>query len=490
MLPTDDRAGRGARPRFWTRPTPGALHEAGAIARLAVVLGRPLMPWQYLVMRVGTERRLDDPRRYRYPVVRVSVPRQSGKTTGEWCKATHRTITRPRRQSFYTAQTGKDARKRWMDCKELVLGSPLKRFVEDGNTYGGAIRLGAGDAAITWPNGAFIAPFAPTAASLHGYTPHDVDRDELWAYDQLTGEALDGAIGPAQITLVDRQRWDWSTMGDADSTYWHELVEEGRRWTEQGDAAGAYFEWSADPDADLYDPATLADFHPALGFTIEAADLAEAAGQTEEERAKRAGVWQRAYCNLKTATRESVVDLLAFRRLADPELRIAAGAAALAFDVAYDSTQASVMIAAPAGEDGVAVRVLKSAAGQTWLADELVELMGRFGIARLHANDDGPARDVTAALRRRGVEVDVLNGKDYATACGAWLRRARQGGLTWDGSPVLFAAMEAAVTRPIGDALAFSARHSAGPIDALVAGAVAVRAALLAPPPMPKPEIR
>lgn len=468
----------------------GAEHDADAIARLAVVLGRPLMPWQYLVLRVGTERRLDDPRRFRYPNVRVSVPRQSGKTTCEWCKSIHRTITRPRRQAFYTAQTGKDARKRWMDCKELIESSPLNRFVAERNIFGGSVRLGAGDAAITWPNSSFIAPFAPTAASLHGYTPHDVDRDELWAYDVLTGTALDGAIGPAQITLADRQRWDWSTMGDADSTYWHELVDEGRTWTEQPDAAGAYFEWSADPDSDLYDPAVWPEFHPALGFTIEADDLAAEAGATDDERAKRAGVWMRAYCNLKTSSRQAVVDLAAFARLGDRELRIDSARAALAFDVAYDASQASIVIAAPAGEDGVAVRVIKRAPGVVWLADELVELMGRWHHERLHCNDDGPARDVAAALRRRGVEVEALNGKDYATACGAWLRRARQGGLTWDGSAVMLDAMGAAATRPIGDALAFSARHSAGPIDPLAAGVVAVRAALLAPLPMPQPEMR
>lgn len=473
-----------ARPRYATRPTPGARHDAAAIYRLSVVMGKPLMPWQRQVMRVGTERALDDPSRYRYRLVVVSVPRQSGKTAGAHVKNSYRTIRVPRRQAFYTAQTGKDARERWMDCKAILLDSPLGRFIEEGNRHGGQVHLGAGSTAITWPNGSTIRPFAPTAESLHGYTPDFVDEDECWAYDEVQGEALDGAIGPAQITLPHAQRWLYSTMGDADSTWWHRLVEEGRVATEDPDASIAYFEWSADPDRDLYDPAHWADFHPALGHTIAALDLAAEAKRTT------AGTWQRAFCNLRTATRESIVDMASFDALGKADLRLQAKGAQLAFDVAHDQSQASIALARPVGEDSVAVRIVKSAPGVAWLADDVIGLCDRWGIRTPHADDGGPARDVTDELRRRGREVTTLTGGQFATASGAWLRRTRDGRLQHDASKVLHDAMAAAKTRPMGDALAFSRRHSAGPIDALVAGCVAVRAALLAPPPPPAPLIR
>lgn len=473
-----------ALPRYATRPTPGAAHAADSAARLAVLMRRPLMPWQYLALRVGSERQPGDPRRYRRRIVVVSIPRQGGKTTLVAVKNTHRTISRPDHGSFYTAQTGKDARARWQDLRKIIERCPLWRFVEPGNRFGGSVKLGAGDTAITWPNGSQIRPFAPTAASLHGYTPDDVDRDEVWDYDELTGEALDGAIGPAQITLPHAQRWDLSTMGDADSTYWHGIVDQGRASVDDPDSPIAYLEWSADPDSDLYDPAGWASFHPALGYTIDLQDLQDAANR------ESAGTWQRAYCNLRTSTRESVVDMQRFAQLADPSVRIAAGSAALAFDVAGDLTQSTIMLAAPAGEDGVAVRVLKCAGGVAWLADAVVDLAARYGLAQVHANNDGPVRDVIDSLRQRGRDVVAVAGKDFATACGAWLRRTRDGRLTWDGSKVLSDAQAAAALRPMGDSVAFSRRYSAGPIDALVAGCVAVRAALLAPPPVPQPMIR
>lgn len=473
-----------ALPRFATRPTPGAVHDAPAAARLASVMGRPLMPWQYLAIRLGSERRADDPRRFRRRLMLVSVPRQGGKTTLLAVKNSHRTIVTRRRGSFYTAQTGKDARARWMDLRTVIEDSPLDRFVRAGNVFGGSVKLGAGDTAITWPNGSSIRPFAPTAASLHGYTPDWVDEDEVWDYDQLTGEALDGAIGPAQITLAHAQRWMLSTMGDADSIYWHGLVDDARAAVDDPDSPVGYVEYSADPDSDLYDPANWATFYPSLGHTVSLEDLTAAAAR------EPAGVWQRAYCNLRTTSREAMVDMAAFERLADASLRIQAAGAALAYDVANDLTQATIALARPAGEDSVTVRIVKSAGGQAWLADAVCELADRWKLKTLHANDDGPVREVTDELRRRGRDVKAVGGKDYATACGAWIRRTRDGRLAWDASPVLRDAMTAAVPRPMGDAIGFSARHSAGPIDALIAGAVAVRASLLAPAPEPKPKVR
>lgn len=468
--------------RFATRPTPGALHDALAIARLAALFRRPLMPWQFQAVRVGTERRLDDPNRYRYREVRISVPRQAGKTVTGHVKNLHRTIATRRRGCFYTAQTGKDARARWRDAVQLVEDSPLYRFVAPRNTYGGVIRLAAGAPAIEWPHGSYLQAFAPTAASLHGYTPDSVDEDEVWEYDELQGEALDGAIGPAQITLPHAQRWLYSTMGDADSTYWHRLVDEGRAATEDPDAEIAYLEWSIPDDADPYDPAVWASFHPAIGHTQDVRDLAVEAAKQKE------GTWLRAYCNRRTATRETVVDMAAFELLGQADLRLKADGGVLAYDVAHDSSRATIVMARPRGEDSVAVRVLKSAEGVAWLAGEVIALADKFGYRTVHADDGGPARDVTETIRRQRPDlVQTTSGGQFATACGAWLRRARDGRLVWDKSDDIRQAQAALVTRPMGDAVAFSRSRSAGPIDALVAAAVAIRAALLAPVPAPAP---
>ena len=469
-------------PAYATRPTPGALHDLAACRRVGQMLRRPLMPWMETVLRVATERRLDDPRRFRYREVRLSVPRQSGKTTVVHVKNVQRTLARPRMQAFYTAQTGKDARARWHDARMLVEDSPLKEFVRPGNTYGGSIRLAAGETGIIWPSLARLSPFAPTPASLHGYTPESVDEDEVWEYDELQGQALDGAIGPAQITLAGAQRWLLSTMGDATSTYWHRLVDEGRAATQDPDAQIAYFEWSAPAGADLYDPDVWASFHPALGHTIDLQDLAA------EARKQPAGTWQRAYCNLKTAGRETMIDLDLFDKRGNAQLTFPSKGAVLAYDVSHDGERGAAALARATGEN-VSVRIVWEGPAAE-LPGRVMDLAAQWSLPHVYADDGGLTRDTTDVIRRAGREVHTTNGPQFATATGAWIRRAKDGRLEHDGSALLRDAQAAAVTRPMGDADAFSRSRSAGPIHALVAAAVAVRAAILEPAAAPAPMTR
>ena len=98
-----------AEPTYDTPITPGSRHDLKKIDIMARVLGVPLMPWQRLVARVASERHPDDPKRFRYHTVILTVPRQSGKTTLMRAILAQRALVNRNRSAFYTAQTGKDA---------------------------------------------------------------------------------------------------------------------------------------------------------------------------------------------------------------------------------------------------------------------------------------------------------------------------------------------------------------------------------------------
>ena len=93
-----------ATPRSPERPTYGP-----AVAALAEVMGRPLMPWQKVVADVSLE--VDPltrpPARAR---ATVTVPRQSGKTVLYAVVGNHRALTVRFGRVWYTMQTGKDGR--------------------------------------------------------------------------------------------------------------------------------------------------------------------------------------------------------------------------------------------------------------------------------------------------------------------------------------------------------------------------------------------
>jgi len=342
------------------------------------------------------------------------------------------------------------------------------------------VRQGTGAERITFPNGSEFRVFAPVPTALHGYTPHEVYLDEAWAHDGLRGEALMGAIVPAQITLRDRQLWIVSTAGTADSVFL-------RHWWDaalEGTPGLAAFIWAAADGLDPYDPATWRTFHPALGHTLFEADLqAAAATHTQAE-------FERAYCNRWTRTAQAIIPAEVWAALAGRQTPPPAGQVALAFDVAHDRASATVSAAWLDGEGVPQVRVVRHDHGYAWLADELPALSARLSARAVGATDDGPARTITEQLTAAGTDVRVLRLGEYANACGEFLSEVRLGHLGHDGSPVLADAVANAITRPQGDLWGWSRRNSRGPIAPLVASTVAIWLARHLPDPSYTPFIR
>lgn len=468
-------------PRYATAPTPGAPNDLHQIIVTAKALGTPLMPWQRQVARVASERLPEDETRFRYPLVVLTVPRQSGKTTLMRAVLTQRSLMNPNRRAFYTAQTGKDASARWNDLVKQIEQGPLARYVKK--------RMAAGSQSLTFPNGATISPFAPTAKSLHGYTPHDVMLDEIFAWDEAQGEDLMGAIKPAQITLKDRQLWLVSTMGTKESEFLHRWVDAGRQAVGDPEANVAYFEWSLDDGLDPYNPENWG-FHPALGHTITMDSLVEAS----ESHSR--GEWMRAYMNRRSMTADSFIDpekiTAAFGEHEPP----AWANVAVAYEA--DPQRRRAAIWASWIIDGVQhLHVVRSEEGVEWLAPEVARIYDEERPMSISADDAGTTRSVTEDLqllttRRRGsagVAVDTLATRDFATACSELKAAIEENRVVIGESQALRDSLDAVVTRPLGESWAISRTKSTAPVCDAIAAAVALRAAKQTRS-APKPMIR
>lgn len=455
-------------PEAWQLPGAAPLHatardlsrrtEGPAIALVADALGTPLMPWQRYAADVATELLPDG--RYAYPIVVVTVPRQSGKTTLMRAVGVHRGLSRPGTGVFYTAQTGKDARERWHDLVRAVKDSPLAPLC--------TVRSAAGSERVVWPNASMFRCFSPVATSLHGYTPPLVMLDEAFAHDQQTGDDLMGAIGPAQITIPHRQLWIVSTKGTARSVFLNQWLE-----TAQAGTPGvAILEWAAGPDVDVYDPTAWPTFHPALGFTINADAIA-----AEAERLPRAE-FERAYGNRSTRTASHHISAEAWDRLADTAMRppeLDPSGVVYAFDVMPDRSRSALVALWHYGGQLMA-KVAKAGPGMAWLPDAVAELHGQ-GWRTFACAEDGPAREAADVIERSelsGLQLETVGGRAYADAWGFMLQHIAEGSLSHDGSDALAIAASNVATRPLMDTAAPSRRASAGdvtPIIALMVGA-------------------
>jgi hypothetical protein len=431
---------------------------------------------QSYVADVGTERRPDGS--YEHEVVVWTVPRQTGKTTGLRGIGTHRSFARGR-DVFYTAQTGKHARARWLELVQLIQQAPAF-----GDTFD--LTLRGGSECIDFRTGAGFHAFAPTEDSLHSYTPPCVMIDEAWKLAPGTGELIIGAAEPGQLTLVDSQIWIVSTAGTAASTFLHDWIDRAIG----GEPRVAVFDWGARDDQDPYDLDDIAAFHPGIGFDFNGKTLRPEDVLKASSKLSRAE-YERAYGNRRTVTASHLIPIETWVRLRamSDETHEPPPGCTLTYDVGADREGSSLL--ATWLDDGVArVQVQATAPGVRWLTEAVVRYAGKLRPREIAAAENGPVLEVTAQVRARGIDVRTITEREFAASTGGLLTRIDEGTLRHDGNAEGTDALSRSVTGIVTragavDGVAISRRHSVGDTSAAVAAAVGVHVATVQPETKP-----
>ena len=461
MTPSTSSSRTSPPPRYRTPRNPALGTDAGATRLVARAFGRSLIPWQELLADLAGEQDPAHRGRYAHPVIVCEVPRQTGKTTTVFDIALGRCLSRPGFRAAYTAQTGLAAAERFRERVDALGRTDLAPLARS--------RMSRGSERLTFRNGSELKLFPPLPDALRGDHLDMVIVDEAQEHDEARGRELDQAIIPTFTTRPWRQLLVIGTAGTDASAYFRRYVDLGRA----GGSSVGYLEFSADPDADVTDPAVWAAHHPGLGFTTDEAALAaalEAMGPTSFAR-EFLNIWPRLDATVIPAERWSAC-------LADgvdhrPAVTIPDGAAiTVGFDVNYGRTAGSVAVAARVGER-IAVEVVDAGLAVADLPDRLAVLAARYRATVVGA----PAqRGIVDDLKGRGVGARVTSGQEYQAACQLFYDAVVAGRLAHRGQPDLDGAVAAAGRSRSGDAWAWSHRSSAAPIDPLVAATVALAA--------------
>jgi hypothetical protein len=416
------------------------------------MLGQPFMPWQEFVSDVGCEY---DPRTGRpfYNEIVVTVPRQSGKTVLYLTWQIDRCLNWGRLQrSVFTAQTGKDARDKWLDeLFPLVENSELAAFIP---RHG--INRGMGNEALKFKNGSLIRILSTSSASGHSKTLDQAVMDEIW-HD--ADDRREQGLRPAMITRSDRQLLVCSTAGTAASTVYNRKVTLGRAAVEVDSGQGiAYFEWGAPEDWDPDDEASWWTFMPALGHTI----TPECIGS--ERDAMPDGEFRRAYGNVPTAGTEVLVPPELWERVnmadARPQGRLRFG-----LDVAEDRSSAAIV----AFGANHTFEVVEHRAGDLgWVVKRCNELTAEHK-ARVAIDATGPASGFAESLHR----CDIVKGPDVLRACAALFDAIIENRVTFRQDPAMDAAVVGAVKRVVVDMWAWSRRGATADVTPLMAATLA-----------------
>lgn len=467
MTLTDHRLERPASappaiPRWATprseRPTLGP-----RVAEVAELVGIDLMDWQRQVLDVALE--VDpDTGQLVYREIRLTVPRQSGKTTLLLALMTHRCIGFDARQRVvFTMQTAGDARRKlFEDYLPTLLDSPIGPRVD--------VREANGNERLRFPNSSIWSLMASTEKAGHGAVIDLGVVDEAFTHDAR----VEQAIKPAQITRGSAQFWLVSTMGTSRHDYFNDKIATGRQAVEQGRGDGvAYFEWSADPDDDPADPDTWWRCMPALGVTVPIEAIAADYASTELDEFKRA------YLNIMHDTTRrglwQVITEAGWGAALDSGGQLE-GRLSFGVDVAPDRSRASIAVAGDRAAGDWQVEVIDSRGGARWLVDRLVELHGKLGrdFRRVVVDRKSQAATIIDPLVEAGVPVMQV-GLEQHSRMAASLFDAVEGGGVWHrGQADLTDAAAGASQRRYGDAWLWDRRSSAIDISPLVAATLAL----------------
>ena len=439
--------------RYATPRTPSRRTLGGVAAKVAKLLGQPLMPWQQQVADVALE--LDDNGNLCYRELVLTTGRQAGKTLLVYAILVVLSLRRPRQRSLYTAQSRQDAKKKLVeDWLPLAEPTPVSLLYTK--------RLANGSEGLRFHNGSLIGLLATTKKSGHGGSIDCAVVDE--AFSQVDSR-LEIALKPAMITRPDPLLIVTSAAGTpTDSPYLLDKVVRGREIAEAGVNSGvAFFEWGAPEDADPSDPATWRMAMPALGRTItEEAVRADFLGMELSD-------FRRTYMNIWVANMsDPVIPLATWDALTDVNSTISSGLA-LGIDVSPDRSTASIAAAGKRPDNRWHVETIQQGPGTLWIAARVAELVRAHAPAAVVVDGASPAASLVPELERLGVTVTVSGPKDAATGCGLFYDAATSGGLRHLGTTELRTALDGAARRPLGDAWGWSRRKSNVGITPLVA---------------------
>jgi phage terminase large subunit-like protein len=419
-------------------------------------MGQPLMPWQAQVVNVAGEI-LPDTGLPAYREVRVTVPRQSGKTTLILVVEVDRCLSwGPGQRCLYTAQDRNSSRAKWEEQCELLQRTELRRLVR-------VLRRSGGERMVFPATGSSIGITASGETSGHGQTLDLGVIDEAFAQRD---ERLVQAFRPAQLTRPAAQMWVVSTMGTEESTFLHDRVDDGRARVEAGDTSGvAYFEWSAGDDDNPDDPATWWRCMPALGSTV-----------TEEvirvdHDAMDPGEFARAYLNRRVGGGRPVFDAATWQTSRDPASSFA-GVPCFAVDVTPDRAWASIAVAGRRADGRTHVEIVDHQAGVDWVTERLQGLYRRWQPWPVVVDAGSPAYSLLVDLRALSVACETTGVREYGAACAQFYDAVVGGGVAHLDQPVLNSAVAAARKRVLGDAWAW-ARRAGGDVSPLVAATLA-----------------
>jgi hypothetical protein len=433
------------RPRVSSHPS--FVSSAGQEAcELAASAGLVLDDWQQHVLDVSLGERADG--KWAAFEVGLVVGRQNGKGAILEARELAGLFLFGEKLILHSAHEFKTAAEAFRRVLSLVQNTPdLEKLVRQ-------VRTSHGDEGIELKNGARLRFVARSTGSGRGFSGDVVILDEAY---NLPAQAM-GALLPTMAARPNPQVWYTSSAGTDDSEVLARVKDRG---ADGSSPRLAYFEWSADPMAELDDEQAWAAANPGLGIRIlpEFVEAERSALPEMEFARERLGIWA-------DGRREAAID----RRLWDALIDTACESrspVAFAVEINAERTKSSITAAIGRPDGRVQVESIDYRPGTAWLLDRLAALVADWQPIGVALNPSAPAGSLIPGLQGLGIEPVLVTGREEAQACGAFFDALVDKQIRHGNQAALNIAVEQAVRRPMGDAWVWHRRTAAdiGPLN-------------------------
>jgi hypothetical protein len=420
---------------------------------LCAAVGIHLDGWQQDVLRDGLGE-LPDGRWSAFEVGLV-VPRQNGKGEVLLARQLAGLFLFGERLLMHSAHEYKTAAEAFLRIRTVIENSDelRKRCKRP--------RTSHGEESIELLNGNRLRFVARSKGSGRGFTGDCIILDEAY---ELGPEQM-AAMLPTLSARPNPQLWYASSAGMESSSQLRAVRERGITGTDPG---LAYFEWSADPRAEVDDREVWAQANPALGIRISAefVERERAAMPEAEFGRERLGIWDdsRRAALIPFDVWEEAID-----RTSQPQDPVT-----FAVDVTPDRSAAAIGMASRRPDGLWHVEVVDARYGTAWLVDRMVDLNHRWSPLSVRLDPAGPAGSFVPALTEAGVEVSLTTARELGQACGAFYDAVMAGKLRHIDQTPLTAAVHMARQRPLGDAWAWHRKDAQTDLSPLVAVTLAM----------------
>lgn len=377
--------------------------------------------------------------------VGISVPRQNGKSQLLISRALAGALLFGEKKIVVSAHQQDTARESFSKLMEIIEsdGNEALRTRLDPRFGRGGVMNALNREAVRFSNGATIQFKARSGAAGKGFSSDCLLLDEA----QILGSRAWTSINSTMSAMRNPQVWLLGTPPqEEDDSYTFEMVRSAA--VDGKSTAAAWCEWSADKDADDYDPAT--EFtrwsaNPAWNTRINP-EVVQGEFETysvDRFAQDRLGIWSSADADAASPFAEG------WTNFGTPGPGDSVPPTAMAIDKWHDGTTA--ICGVWRNEDGgyhgelLASQFIHDNSG---VVDWLVERAGKKITVAIAGDSEAAA--IIGDLRARGVRVNALSVADQGRATVGMLADVNEGSLTHAGQDILNDSIAAVRKAPIG----------------------------------------